>query len=61
MGDLLPDFGLIAQRQRNVLLHTQYHRIPDIARQYRKPVRCFTQAGAFKGAVQVMENDLVRD
>lgn len=47
--------------QPNAMSHTQYYRIIDTARQYKKPVRYFTHASAFKGAVQVMENDLAQD
>ncbi len=44
--------------QPNAMSHTQYYRVLDIARQYKKPVRYFTHASAYKGAVQVMDNDL---
>ena len=43
--------------QANALSHSQYYRIVDAARQYKKPVRYFTYASAAKGAVQVMKAD----
>lgn len=41
--------------QPNAMSHSQYYRVVDAARQYGKPVRYFTYAGAAKGAVQLME------
>ena len=43
--------------QPNALSHSQYYRIVDAARQYKKPVRYFTYASASKGAMQVMKAD----
>lgn len=43
--------------QTNAMSHTQYYRVVDTARQYKKPVRYFTNASAEKCAVQVAEND----
>ncbi len=43
--------------QSNALSHSQFYRIIDSARLYKKPVRFFTWASATKGAWQVMEND----
>ena len=43
--------------QANALSHSQYYRIVDAARQYKKPVRYFTYASASKGAMQVMMTD----
>ena len=43
--------------QPNAISHSQYYRIVDAARQYRKPVRYFTYASAAKGAEQVTEAD----
>lgn len=43
--------------QSNAMSHTQYYRIVDTARLYKKPVRYFTNASAEKCAIQVIEND----
>lgn len=43
--------------QTNAISHTQYYRVVDTARQYKKPVRYFTNASAEKCAMQVVEND----
>ena len=43
--------------QPNAISHSQYYRIVDAARQYRKPIRYFTYASAAKGAEQVTEAD----
>lgn len=43
--------------QTGVLSHSQYYRIVDASRQYKKPVRYFTYASASKGAMQVMKAD----
>ncbi len=43
--------------QPNAISHSQYYRIVDAARQYKKPVRYFAYASASKGAEQVMEAD----
>ena len=43
--------------QTNAISHTQYYRVVDTARQYKKPVRYFTNASAEKCAIQMVEND----
>ncbi len=43
--------------QPNAMSHSQYYRIVDAARQYKKPVRYFSYASAAKGAMQVLEAD----
>ena len=43
--------------QTNAMSHTQYYRVVDTARLYKKPVRYFTNASAEKCAIQVLEND----
>ena len=43
--------------QTNAMSHTQYYRVVDTARMYKKPVRYFTNASAGKCALQVVEND----
>ena len=43
--------------QTNAISHTQYYRITDATRQYKKPVRYFTHASARKGALQVVNAD----
>lgn len=43
--------------QSNAMSHSQYYRIVDVARQYKKPVRYFTYASAAKSALQVLKAD----
>jgi hypothetical protein len=43
--------------QTNAISHTQYYRITDAARQYKKPIRYFVHASASKGALQIMNTD----
>ena len=43
--------------QTNAISHTQYYRITDAARQYKKPLRYFSHASAAKGALQVLNED----
>lgn len=43
--------------QTNAMSHTQYYRVVDTSRLYKKPVRYFTNASAEKCALQVVEND----
>ncbi|MBR0341787.1 MAG: hypothetical protein IJK38_04470 [Oscillospiraceae bacterium] len=43
--------------QTNAISHTQYYKITDAARQYKKPVRYFSHASATKGALQIMDAD----
>ena len=43
--------------QPNAISHSQFYRIADVARQYDKPVRYFTNASAAKSAVQLMKAD----
>ena len=43
--------------QPNAISHSQYYRIVDAARQYRKPVRYFSCASAARGAAQLMASD----
>lgn len=43
--------------QPNAMSHSQYYRIVDAARQYKKPVRYFTYASAAKSAMQVLKAD----
>ncbi len=43
--------------QTNAMSHTQYYRVVDTARLYKKPVRYFTNASAEKCALQVADND----
>ncbi len=44
--------------QTNALSHSQYNRIVDAARLYKKTVRYFTYASASKGALQVLKADM---
>lgn len=43
--------------QSNAMSHSQYYRIVDAARQYKKPVRYFTYASTAKSALQVLKAD----
>ena len=43
--------------QSNAMADSQYYRIVDAVRQYKKPVRYFTYASAAKSALQVLKAD----
>lgn len=43
--------------QNNAIPHSQYYKVVNTARQYRKPVRYFRYASAIKSAMQLVESD----
>ena len=60
--DLIFDTGIIRHAdiiwiQTNALSHSQYGRITDTARIFKKPIRYFTNASATICAEQLMEED----